>query len=119
MVRKCFGQVGKLKADMIEEYERLHKAVWPEVLKMIQECNICNYSIFRNGTEVFSYFEYTGTDYDSDMHKMEMDEKTQQWWTYTHPCFERYAINDDSEFCYNMKQIFYFDKMQSKNSTGI
>lgn len=56
-MRKYFGQVGKLKENKIEEYERLHRAVWPGVLKKIQECNIRNYSIFRNGTEVFSYFE--------------------------------------------------------------
>lgn len=66
-MRKYFGQVGKLKENKIEEYERLHRAVWPGVLKKIQECNIRNYSIFRNGTEVFSYFEYIGSDYDADM----------------------------------------------------
>ena len=34
-MRKYFGQVGKLKENKIEEYERLHRAVWPGVLKKI------------------------------------------------------------------------------------
>lgn len=111
-MRKYFGQIGKLKENKMKEYERLHEAVWPEVLKTIQDCNICNYSIFRNGNEVFAYFEYTGTDYEADMRRMEQDETTQRWWTYTHPCFERYAVDSQSEFFHDMKQIFYFNKMQ-------
>ena len=41
-----FGQIIGLKSDQIEQYERLHAAVWPEVLAMISVCNIRNYSIF-------------------------------------------------------------------------
>ena len=111
--------IDALKENKIEEYERLHRAVWPGVLKKIQECNIRNYSIFRNGTEVFSYFEYIGSDYDADMHQMEMDETTQQWWTYTHPCFERYAVSSQSEFFHDMKQIFYFDEIKSEEGTAM
>ena len=39
-----------------EEYERLHAAVWPEVLAKIAEVNIQNYSIYRYGELLFSYF---------------------------------------------------------------
>ena len=49
------GQVIGLKPDQIEAYERLHAAVWPEVLAMISPCNIRNYSIFRHGNLLFAY----------------------------------------------------------------
>ncbi len=49
------GQLIGLKPDQIEEYERLHAAVWPEVLAMISACNIRNYSIFRHGELLFAY----------------------------------------------------------------
>ena len=39
-----------------EEYERLHADVWPEVLAKIAEVNIQNYSIYRYGELLFSYF---------------------------------------------------------------
>jgi L-rhamnose mutarotase len=50
-----FGQIIGLKPDQIEAYERLHAAVWPEVLATIAACNIHNYSIFRHGDLLFAY----------------------------------------------------------------
>jgi len=108
MNRVIFGQVGRLKKDMIEEYEALHANPWPQVLEMIHECNLRNYSIFREEDLVFAYFEYVGEDFDGDMEKMARDPETQRWWTHTHPCFETYNIRPDSEFYADMKQIFYF-----------
>ena len=43
---KRVGSVVGLKDEKLEEYVRMHAEVWPGVLEMIKECNICNYSIF-------------------------------------------------------------------------
>ena len=75
------GQLIGLKQDQVEAYERLHAAVWPEVLAMISACHIRNYSIFRHGTLLFAYFEYVGDDYEADMAKMAADPRTREWWT--------------------------------------
>jgi L-rhamnose mutarotase len=40
------GQVISLKPGAVAEYNRLHAAVWPEVLQVIRDANIRNYSIF-------------------------------------------------------------------------
>lgn len=104
-----FGQVGKLKQEKIAEYEALHAAPWPEVLQTIHDCNLRNYSIFRENEYVFAYFEYVGEDYGADMAKMEADPVTQKWWQHTKPCFETFAIREDSEFYADMKPIFYFE----------
>lgn len=106
---KYFGQVGMLKEGMVEEYIRLHADPWPDVVKMIQKCNLTNYSIFIQGRMVFSYFEYIGDNYAVDMKKMEEDPVTQQWWEHTHPCFEKYAFNRNSPYYHDMEQIFYVD----------
>ena len=45
-----FGQIIGIKPEHIEEYERLHAAVWPEVLATIHACNIRNYSTFGIAT---------------------------------------------------------------------
>ena len=79
--RVIFGQLGRLKPEKIEEYEALHAAPWPEVLQTIHDCNLRNYSIFREGAQVFAYFEYIGDDYEADMEKMARDEATRRWWT--------------------------------------
>lgn len=107
MKKRIFGQIGKLKKEKREAYKKLHAAVWPEVKQMIEECHLHNYSIFIQDEWVFSYFEYDGEDFEGDMKKMEADPVTQEWCTYTHPCFETYAVNGNSEFYHDMQQIFY------------
>jgi L-rhamnose mutarotase len=91
---------------MIEQYDKLHAAVWPDVLKMIRECNLRNYSIYRIEDELFSYFEYTGTDFDADMTKMAADPVTLLWWTHTHPCFIQ---DEEGVFYTDMMEIFHYD----------
>jgi L-rhamnose mutarotase len=56
------------------------------VLDQLRACNIANYSIFLHGDLLFSYFEYTGTDFDADMARMAADPTTRQWWKLTDPC---------------------------------
>ena len=65
-----FGQVVGIKPEHLEEYTRLHAAVWPEVLEKIAECNIRNYSIFHHEGLLFAYFEYHGDDFEADMAAM-------------------------------------------------
>ena len=69
MSTQRIARVVGLKPEHIEEYERIHRAVWPEVLATIYACNIRNYSIFRHGTLLFAYMEYIGEDFAADMAK--------------------------------------------------
>lgn len=100
-----FGQVGRLKPDMVETYRRLHAAVWPQVLTTIQACNLGNYSIFLLGDQVFARFDYHGQDYPADMEKMAADPVTQQWWQLTKPCF---LHHEEQSYYQDMEEIFYF-----------
>jgi L-rhamnose mutarotase len=65
-----------LKPEKIEEYKKLHAAVWPDVLNKITECNIRNYSIYLKENTLFSYFEYLGDDFDANMAHMAADPTT-------------------------------------------
>ena len=77
---KRYGQVIKVKPEYLEKYKALHANPWPEVNRMIQECNIRNYSIYYRDGYLFSYYEYVGDDYEADMAKMAADPKTREWW---------------------------------------
>ncbi len=55
----------------MEEYARLHAEPWPEIMEIIDSCNMHHYSISLRGNEVFTYYEYTGDDYEADMARME------------------------------------------------
>ena len=102
-----FGQVIGVKSESIEEYERLHAQVWPEVLATIHACNIRNYTIFRHEQTLFAYFEYIGEDFAADMGKMGADPKTREWWTYTDPLQEALPDRAEGEWWLTMKEIFH------------
>jgi len=103
------GSVIKLRPEKLEEYKRLHAAVWPDVLKMIHECNIRNYSIYYKDGALFSYFEYVGTDFAADMQKMAADPQTQAWWRLTDPCQEPLATRAPGEKWAAMEEFFHVD----------
>lgn len=86
---KRVGMITGLKPDKIAYYKNLHANAWPAVLKKLEECNIHNYSIYLqqidNKYYLFSYFDYTGINYDADMKNMAADTSTQRWWKETNP----------------------------------
>jgi L-rhamnose mutarotase len=92
-----------------EEYERLHAAVWPEVLAKIEEVNIRNYSIYRYGEILFSYFEYVGEDFDADMAKMAADPKTQEWWGVCMPLQRPVEDRAAGEWWASIPEVFHVD----------
>ena len=92
-----------------EEYERLHAAVWPEVLAKIAEVNIRNYSIYRYGELLFSYFEYVGEDFEADMAKMAADPKTQEWWDVCMPLQRPVADRAEGEWWVAIPEVFHVD----------
>lgn len=87
---KRVGMVTELRPEKAAYYRELHAKPWPGVMKMLKQCNIRNYSIFEKKiagrTYLFSYFEYTGSDFDADMKKMAADAETRRWWKETDPC---------------------------------
>ncbi len=103
------GQIIGVKPEAIAEYERLHAAVWPEVLDMIHACNMRNYTIFRHETTLFAYFEYVGDDFAADMAKMAADPKTREWWTYTDPLQEPLPMRGEGEWWTTMRAVFHTD----------
>ena len=47
----------RVRPDKIEEYVRAHREVWPEMLEALRAAGIRNYTIFRDGNQMFGYFE--------------------------------------------------------------
>jgi len=113
-VMKRYGMVIGLKQDRIEQYKKLHAAVWPDVLKMIAECNIRNYSIYLrrlpDGNHyLFSYFEYVGDDFAGDMAKMAADPTTQKWWDVCMPCQKPLPDRGEGQWWAGMEEVFHCD----------
>ena len=109
---KRYGMVIGLRPEKIEEYTKLHAAVWPGVLKTIKDCNIRNYSIYLRRLDdgkhyLFAYFEYTGKDFAADMAKMAADPTTQKWWDVCIPCQDPLPTRVPGEWWANMEEVFH------------
>lgn len=104
---KRYGQIIKIRPEKIAEYKKLHANVWSKVSSMIAECNIKNYSIFLRDNYLFAYFEYHGTDFESDMAKMAADKTTQEWWSECDPCQEAIKTATKDEWWVTMEEVFY------------
>jgi len=109
---KRYGWVIGLRDEKIDEYKKLHAAVWPDVLKMIDKCNIRNYSIFLRKLDdgrhyLFSYLEYVGDDFDADMAMMAADRTTQEWWEVCKPCQKPLDGLAEGEWWADMEEVFH------------
>ena len=107
-----FGWVGELKPEMVQKYVDLHADTWPAVLRRNKDCNLQNYSIFHQAMPtgehlLFSYVEYTGSDFPADMQKMAADPEVQRWWAECKPCFERPQNLPPGEVWTAMDVIFF------------
>lgn len=104
-----FGQMIKVKPEGKADYIKWHANPLPGVNEMIKECNIQNYSIYSRGDYLFTYFEYVGEDYESDMAKMAADPTTQKWWDIVKPLMEPLADRAESDFWSDMVEIYHLD----------
>ena len=109
-----YGAVIGVKRETLDRYVELHKAVWPEVLKTIKDCNIHNYSIYLGELDddnlyLFAHFEYTGEDFQADMKKMAADKTTQKWWKETDPLQIPQKRRKKGEHWMTMREVFHID----------
>ena len=55
---------GLIAEGKIDEYIRRHNEIWPEMVELLKEAGIVNYTIWNTGNEVFGYYECSkGADY--------------------------------------------------------
>lgn len=111
---KRFGSIIGVRAEKLEEYKKLHAAVWPGVLQMIKRCHIQNYSIFLRRLPdgnyyLFGYFEYTGSDFAADMSIMAADPTTQKWWSFCKPCQVPLDDREPGEWWAGLEEVFHVD----------
>ena len=48
---------GMIAEGKKEEYIRRHNEIWPEMVEVLKEAGIVNYTIWNTGNEVFGYYE--------------------------------------------------------------
>jgi len=104
-----FGQRIHVRPEAVHEYERLHAEPWPGVLEQIRRSNIRNYTIYRDGTDLFAYFEYVGDDFAADMALMAADPTTQAWWALTDAMQVPFPEREPGSWWLTLPEIFHTD----------
>lgn len=104
-----FGQMIKITPETLEAYKKYHADPFPGVNEMIKECHLQNYSIFSRGEYLFTYFEYTGEDFEADMAKMAADPATQKWWDAVKPLMSPLEDRSPEEFWSDLEEIYHLE----------
>lgn len=102
------GRLMRVRDGKLEEYRRLHRAVWPEVLEALRRANIRNYTIYCRDGLLFSTMDYVGSDYSSDRGRLLAGPAMVRWNELTGPCLEP-ADGPGGEPWPTMEELFHMD----------
>ena len=109
-----YGAVIGVKPEKLDYYKELHANPWPAVNSALQKANIRNYSIFLTQFDdgkwyLFSYFEYAGDDFETDMKKLAEDGEVKRWWKETDPCQTGLENRKAGDWWKNMEELYHLD----------
>jgi len=104
MMVKRIGSRMKLNPGFREEYRKRHDEIWPEMVRLMKNEGIGNYSIFldEDTNTLFSYFEFSGS-YSSRDHSA--NEIVKRWWKHMADIME--TNPDNSPVTVTLEQVFY------------
>ena len=94
METKRFGFKMKMLPGFREEYKKRHSEIWPELVQLLKNEGIGNYSIFLDEEEntLFAYQEQSGDSSSQDLGNTEIVKK---WWRYMADVMERGQKQDN------------------------
>lgn len=96
----------KLYPGMEEEYEKRHKALWPEMKDIIHKYGGRNYTIFLD-KETLTLFGYIELENEELWSKEADTEINRKWWDYMAPVME--TNPDNSPVSVDLHQVFHLD----------
>ena len=97
MINKHFAWILEVRPGYEEEYKKRHKEIWPEMIQMLKESGVRNYSIFRHGLTLFGYFETD--DLENTVAKVNRSEINRKWGEHMAPIM-KIDIDPKSNFPY-------------------
>lgn len=97
----------RIRADKIEEYERAHEAVWPELLAKLKAVGISDYSIFRRGQDLVLVMRVE--DFEKAWDELDRDPVNRRWQEFMARLFEPVPDKQASERFAMMEEVFHLD----------
>lgn len=98
----------KLKPGAAAEYKRRHEEVWPEVLTVLRENGVSDYSIFLDEETSTLFGVYTTSLEPAELYKaLLQSEITQKWWSKMAELVE--FKEDQTPDNHPLKMVFHMD----------
>ena len=97
----------RIKAEAIEEYDREHQRVWPELLQRLKAIGISDYSIFRRGQDLVLSLRVD--DFDRAWDELDRDPVNQRWQEFMGRLFEPAPDKSPGERFAMMREVFYLE----------
>ncbi|HOW10297.1 MAG TPA: L-rhamnose mutarotase [Bacteroidales bacterium] len=103
---KRFGFKMKLNPGFRDEYKKRHGEIWPELVRLLKDNGIGNYSIFfdEETNILFAYQEQKGECTSQDLGEQEIVKK---WWNYMSDIME--TNPDNSPVTVPLEQVFFME----------
>jgi len=104
MKQKAFKMY--LKPGFEEEYEKRHRAIWPELKKLLIDIGVRDYTIYWD-KETNILFAVQKIDREKSSQEIGAEPIVQKWWDYMADIME---VNDDnSPISITLKEVFYME----------
>lgn len=87
----------QLKPGMVDEYRRRHDEIWPELVDLLHEAGISDYSIFLDG-DTLALFAVLRLADDNGRERLPENPVMQLWWASMAPLMEVDADNRPREW---------------------
>ena len=97
----------KIKKESVEEYDREHTRVWPELLAKLKEVGISDYSIFRRDQDLFLCMRVD--DFNRAWEALDRDPVNQRWQQAMSRFFEPNGELPSGERFPMMKEVFFLE----------
>jgi L-rhamnose mutarotase len=106
METKRFGFKMKMLPGFREEYKKRHSEIWPELVQLLKNEGIGNYSIFldEETNTLFAYQEQSDENSSQDLGNTETVKK---WWKHMADIME--TNEDSSPVTIPLEQLFYME----------
>jgi L-rhamnose mutarotase len=106
--RVCF--LLNVKPDNLEEYKARHRAVWPEMIRALQDSGWTNYSLFlRSDGLLVGYLETP--DFEHALAEMKRRDVNQRWQREMAPFFTSDKGGAPDESMIRLEEIFHLDEL--------
>jgi L-rhamnose mutarotase len=102
------GFVLKVRQELLEEYKRTHKNVWPEMQQALRDAGWTNYTLFaRDDGTLFGYLETE--DFDRSLAEMATKDVNARWQAEMAQYFEGIGGKRPDESFMILEEVFHLD----------